>query len=320
MKILVFGAGVIGTTYAWQMSEAGFDVSLFVRKQRMVRFSHSGISIRCSDMRGKKKEYLTTVFRPRTTDQLDPAKPYDLIIVAVKNFQLNEVIPYLAKNAGQADILFLGNIWHEHALIKKHLRPGSYFFGFPSMAGGGRTDNGIHCLLFKQGNTLLGEADGKMSNRLRELVAILGKSGLQPKISSQITGWLTAHYIWPAATFGAICKAGSTKAFASGNSLIRQSALAMREGFRVCTKKQVKPWKIFPYMLFYLPMPLLIRTLKRSYSGEMLEIIEENMRHAFDEMKKQYYDVLNDGKNFEVDMTYWKSFEKYILEAEKKRN
>jgi 2-dehydropantoate 2-reductase len=32
MKILVLGAGVIGTTYAWQLSKAGHEVTLLVRK------------------------------------------------------------------------------------------------------------------------------------------------------------------------------------------------------------------------------------------------------------------------------------------------
>lgn len=33
MNILIFGAGVIGTTYAWQLSEAGNNVTLLVREK-----------------------------------------------------------------------------------------------------------------------------------------------------------------------------------------------------------------------------------------------------------------------------------------------
>jgi ketopantoate reductase len=319
MNILVFGAGVIGTTYAWQLSEAGFRVSLLVRKHRLTRYSHSGVVIKCTDMRGKRKEFVNTVFRPRTVDRIDPSVKYDLIIIAVKNFQLNDVLPYVAKYSGNAHILFMGNLWNEFDRIEKHLPAGRYFFGFPAMAGGGRTDNGVNCLLFKKGNTMLGEPDGKSSKRLLETAEILGQAGLQPKISSAIIPWLKAHYIWPAATFGAVCKAGGARRFSENKALVRLSVCAIREGFKVCRAKGVNPKKIFPYNLFYLPGFLLTPLLKRSYNAELQEVMDGHMKHGFDEMKKQYLDVLNDGKKLGIDMPCWASLEKHILEAEKTR-
>lgn len=319
MNILVFGAGVIGTTYAWQLSEAGFRVSLLVRKHRLTRYSHSGVVIKCTDMRGKRKEFINTVFRPNTVDRIDPAVKYDLIILAVKNFQLNDALPYVAKYSGNAHILFMGNLWNEFDRIEKHLPAGRYFFGFPAMAGGGRTDNGVNCTLFKKGNTMLGEPGGKTSKRLLETAEVLGQAGLQPKISSAIIPWLKAHYIWPAATFGAVCKAGGARRFSENKALVRLSACAMREGFKVCRAKGVNPGKIFPYNLFYLPGFLLTPLLKRSYNAELQEVMDGHMRHGFDEMKKQYLDVLNDGKKLGIDMPCWASLEKYILEAEKRR-
>ncbi|MFO7998136.1 MAG: 2-dehydropantoate 2-reductase N-terminal domain-containing protein [Bacteroidales bacterium] len=320
MKILVFGAGVIGTTFAWQISEAGYDVSLLVRKQRLTRYSHSGVTVNCTDMRGKRKEFVKTVFRPKTVDRIDGSIHYDLIIVAVKNFQLNEVVPYIAKFSGNAHVLFMGNLWNEFGLIKKHLPEGRFFFGFPAMTGGGRTDNGINCLLFKKGNTMLGEPGGKTSQRLRDTAEILGMSGLQPKISSNIVHWIKAQSIWPAGTFGALCKSGSARKFSENNNLIRQSVQAIREGFKVCEAQGINPGRIFPFNLFFLPGFLLIPLLKRSYNPEMQEAVDGRMKHGFDEMKKQYLDVLNDGKSLDIDMPIWASFEKFIREAEKKRS
>jgi ketopantoate reductase len=319
MKILVFGAGVIGTTYAWQLSEAGFDVSLLVRKLRLVRYSHSGVTINCTDMRGRRKEFIKTVFRPKTVDRLDVNVKYDLIIMAVKNFQLNDALPYVARYSGNAHILFMGNLWNEFEMIARHLPSGRYFFGFPAMAGGGRTDNGVNCLLFKKGNTMLGEPDGKTSQRLLETARILGQAGLQPKILGNIVPWLKAHYIWPAGTFGAICKAGNARLFSENPKLVRHSVRAIREGFKVCRAKGVNPKRMFPYSLFYLPGFLLNPLLKRSYNKEMQEVMDGHMKHGFDEMKKQYTDVMRDGKELGIEMPYWTSLEKYILEAENKR-
>jgi len=41
MKILVFGAGVIGISYAWQLSLAGHDVALLVRPGRKQELERS---------------------------------------------------------------------------------------------------------------------------------------------------------------------------------------------------------------------------------------------------------------------------------------
>lgn len=319
MKILVFGAGVIGTTYAWQMSEAGHDVTLLVRKQRLVRYSHSGITISCTDMRNKKKEYVQTVFRPKTTDRLDPKIPFDLIIVTVKNFQLNDVVPYISQNSANAHILFMGNMWNEFKLIEKHFPKGRYFFGFPSMAGGGRTDNSINCYLFKDAKTIIGEPDGQITTRLKSFCDILKSSGMQPRVTTKIISWIKAHYVWPAATLGAVIKSGGARYFATNNKMIAQSAWAMKEGFKVCKSKGITAPRIFPYTLFFLPVPVIAYMLKRSYTPERQAVIEAHMKHGFDELKKQFYDILEDGKKAGIDMPYWKSFEKHVKEAETKQ-
>lgn len=36
MRLLVIGTGVIGTTYAWQLMQAGCEVTHYVRKGRKV--------------------------------------------------------------------------------------------------------------------------------------------------------------------------------------------------------------------------------------------------------------------------------------------
>ena len=52
MKILVFGAGVVGISYAWQLSLAGHEVVLLVRPGRKQEVESGGIAISCLDFRG----------------------------------------------------------------------------------------------------------------------------------------------------------------------------------------------------------------------------------------------------------------------------
>jgi ketopantoate reductase len=62
MKILVIGAGVIGTTYAWQLSNAGHDLSLLVRKGRQEEIKKNGIRFRCRDERNKNSAATESVY------------------------------------------------------------------------------------------------------------------------------------------------------------------------------------------------------------------------------------------------------------------
>ncbi len=312
MKVLIFGAGLVGTAYAWQLQESGCDVTLFVRKQRMVRFAHSGISISYSDMRDGGKDYGHTVFRPKVTDRLDPRDKYDIIIVCVKSNQLKDTVPYIAKYSGNSDILFLGSMWDEFSLAEKHFPKGRCFFGFPGIVAGGHTDSGINCFLFGKASTILGEIDGSPSLRLEKTAGILDTAGLSPLIEKKIISWLQYRYLVSAILPGLISKAGSTRLFLSAKELVSQYIIALKEGQRVCRKRGFEKRKVFPFGYFYLPGFILREIIRRRMGEEVQAALEAQMKHAGDEKKKQYYDVLNSGKNYKIPMPYWASFEKYM--------
>ncbi len=318
MKILVFGAGVIGTTYAWQMWEAGHEVSLLVRRQRLVRYSHSGVTITCTDVRGKEKEYKKTVFRPKTTDRLEPKDNFDLIIVAIKNFQLGDALPHIAKFSGNAHILFLGHLWNEFSMIEKHLPKGRYFFGLPAMVLGSQTLGGINCYLFGDNHTYLGEPDGKTSKRLQDLAAILESSGLQPKIIPSIEPMIRGHFAWQAAMLGPVIKAGSFRLFAENNKLIAQSLHCIKEVLSFSRKGGLKADSIFPFWMQLIPVFIAAPFLKKSLNPTMQAALEARLKYGFEEIKMQFQELIKLGTKTGEDMLHLKSFEKYMPEGEKK--
>jgi len=318
MKILVFGAGVIGTTYAWQLWEAGNDVSLLVRKQRMVRYSNSGISITCTDLRRKEKEYKKTVFRPKIVDRLEIKDGYELIIVSTKNFQLNDAIPYIAKYAGNARILILGHLWNEFELLRKHFTQNPIFVAFPSMALGSQTIAGINCYLFGNGNTLICNPEGKSGNELNEITGVLKGAGLQPRLMQTLEPWIRGHFIWQAATLVPLIKAGSFRLFAENKKLIVQSVLAVKEGLRVARKNNLKVDGNLPFWLFRLPAFAIAYFLKRSYTPTIQAAMEARFRHGLDEIKTQLLVLTSLGRKTGEKMPYLESFEKYLPEGEKK--
>jgi ketopantoate reductase len=143
VKILVFGAGVIGISYAWQLSLAGHEVVLLVRPGRKQEVESRGIAISCLDFRGGLafvglgKKRSDAVYHPVLAEQFSPADNYELILVCVRCNQLRDVLPVLAEKAGDATILFLQNNWSGTAEIEPFLTPSRYLIGFPSVGGPG---------------------------------------------------------------------------------------------------------------------------------------------------------------------------------------
>ena len=95
MKILIYGAGVIGSTYGWQLAKAGHDISILVRNNQKQGFEENGINIYCTDFRNDKKITENIIFRPKVTDTLSVDNDFEYIIVTTHSFHLEEILPCL---------------------------------------------------------------------------------------------------------------------------------------------------------------------------------------------------------------------------------
>ena len=156
MKILVFGAGVIGSVYAARLYEANCAVTLLARGTRFEKLKQNGVILK-NVLTEKQTIYYVPLVR-----QLAPADFYDLIIVAVRLDQLDSAISILKKNTACPLIMLMLNnpgdlMGLTNELAQKHL-----ILGFPG-AGGAHTDNRVDYIQIKQQKTTIGEIDGKKS-------------------------------------------------------------------------------------------------------------------------------------------------------------
>lgn len=303
MKILIFGAGVIGITYGWQLAKAGNHITLFVRPGRAETLRRNGIQIDCLDMRGMAARSIREPFRPDIVESLNPTDDYDLIIVSVNSNQITGVLPYLKEHAGNIDIMFFSNNWNGVKEIEQTLDRGRFFFGYPFKAGGGRDDAGIQTVIFGTPftDTVLGELDGTRSNRLLKIRQELKKAGMNPTISPNIRGYLMSHFIWAAANVAAYMKAGSYEYFSTNSKMIAQMYLAMREGFEVCRALGVDPARLSPTCYYYLPLWLLVPFTRWLYGQAALRrMFEGHVLHSPDEMNDMIRVVLQSARDLNV--------------------
>jgi 2-dehydropantoate 2-reductase len=303
MKILIFGAGVIGITYGSELAKAGNEVTLFVRPGRAQKIQNNGILVDILDMRGLMGKSISEKFSPRIVEDIQPADDYDLIIVSVNSNQVTGVLPYLKERAEKFDIMFLSNNWNGVDEIERTLGKGKAFFGYPFKCGGGRNETGVQTVIFGTPftDTVLGEVDGTRSNRLLNIYRELKKAGMNPTTSSNIRGYLMSHFIWAAANVAAYRKAGNYEYFSTNTKLISDMYLAMREGFEICRVRGVDPAKLSPTCYYYLPLWMLIPFTRWLYGQPSLRrMFEGHVLHSPEEMDDMISVVLKSAHELSV--------------------
>ena len=102
MKILIFGAGVLGCNLAKNLFCAGKDVTLLARGRWAEEIEKNGLRI--------KNMFFprTSVSRVHTVAELAPNDTYDVIFVVVRYTQIETVINTLRVNKTK-NIVFVGN-------------------------------------------------------------------------------------------------------------------------------------------------------------------------------------------------------------------
>ena len=127
MKILVYGAGVLGCNLARNLFRAGKDVTLLARGAWAEQMKKNGLRIKNQTLRHVSVSHLPIV------TALAPQDSYDVIFVVVRYTQLDSVLPLLLANKAK-NIIFVGNNLRTKELAAQ-LPEKNVLFAFASSAG-----------------------------------------------------------------------------------------------------------------------------------------------------------------------------------------
>ena len=127
MKILVYGAGVLGCNLARNLLRAGKDVTLLARGNWAAEIRQNGLRIK------DKFSLRTSVSRIPVVTELAPDAMYDVIFVVLRYTQLDSVLDTLRANRTK-NIVFVGNNVQARALAAA-LPEKNVLFAFALSAG-----------------------------------------------------------------------------------------------------------------------------------------------------------------------------------------
>lgn len=228
MKILVYGAGVIGCIYAAKLYEAGVDTTLLARGIRYDIFKQNGVTI---------QDVLSGTQNIRhipLTQHLNPADFYDLIIVTVRLDQLESVIPVLKSNLHSPAIMFMLNNPDTLNHLNKALPGKKIILGFPG-AGGTYNNKQIDYVQIKEQKTTIGNIDSDNSALIHKIRAILKQAGFKVELSANMEAWLKIHAVFMTCVSAAITEEnGDSIQLGKNKHSVKIMVKSIHEGFKAC--------------------------------------------------------------------------------------
>ncbi|PJB21805.1 MAG: 2-dehydropantoate 2-reductase, partial [Euryarchaeota archaeon CG_4_9_14_3_um_filter_38_12] len=180
MRILIFGAGSIGSLFGGLLSRK-YDVTLFGRKKHMDEIKKNGLKIT-----GKTNH----VFYPKTGTKR--GGKYDLIILTVKAYDTKKSMNTLKSIIdSNTVILSLQNGLGNEEIIANSLKNRVFSSGNIGVLRG-ITNHGV--IFIKPGEihhsgigeTVIGEIDGKKTERIKKICSMFNSVGIKTRISNDI--------------------------------------------------------------------------------------------------------------------------------------
>jgi ketopantoate reductase len=285
MRILIYGAGPLGSLFAARLQQGGHDVSILARGQRLADLRQHGIVLRDA-MTGQQ-----TVTHTEVVDGLAPGDAYGLVLVIMRKNHALDILPILAANEHTPNVLFLMNNAAGPGELVEALGRERVLIGFPNSAGY-REGHVVHCLAGTEDDEAMipfGEVDGRITERTGDVARVLESApGFGAEIRTDMDVWLRYHVaLLMPSLVPALYMAGTDNyRMARTRDAVVLAVRAIREGFRVLRELHlpVTPSKL--KLLQWLPEPLLVWMVQRLMADEKMETaMAKHANAARDEMK-----------------------------------
>ena len=130
MRILVLGAGVIGSVYAGKLLQAGHEVVLLARGSRLADLQSHGLVLEDAESGKRTVQPVASVSEPAQGGR------FDLVLVPVRSEQLESTLEVLSAMTDGSDVLFFGNTGNRAAELAATLGKRAVF-GFPAVGAPG---------------------------------------------------------------------------------------------------------------------------------------------------------------------------------------
>ena len=284
MRILIYGAGVIGSLYGALLSEAGHDVSLYARGRRLKSLQENGLQY--------KKNGQIRIAEASVSSHLEKTDRYDYILLAVREHQLPAALDELKENVSRT-IVTMVNSMDPYEQWEAVCGKGRILPAFPG-AGGGFDGDVLDAALTPRliQPTTIGKKDG----REKALAGVFRSAGIPVQTVPDMHAWQICHLAMVVPIADAYYEAADPKHAGSDTALMKKTARRIRENMRTLSKEGIKlsPAKLNIFRIFPPALAaVILGAVFRSGFGD--RFMYQHSMKAPDEMRRlhdQFYGYL----------------------------
>ena len=291
MRILIYGAGVIGCLYATLFSEAGFDTTIYARGRRLEFFKQNGL-LYFKNKKIKKAKV-------NIIDKVDVNDIYDFVFLTVKTNQIHAALEEL-KNNNSPNIVTMVNTLEKYDVWEKICGKGRIIPAFPG-AGGSFEENILNATLTPSiiQVTTFGEVSGSKSKRILQLASIFKRSQIPYKIEKDMHAWQLCHLAMIVPIADAYYEAGVPEKAGEGKELMRKTAITIKKNLDSLHKLGVTLTPKKMKVLHRLPVQILAIGLRFTFQSKFGNtFMYQHSIKALDEMRElhnQFYSYIGSG-------------------------
>lgn len=189
MRIIVVGTGGVGGYFGGQLALAGHDVVFIARGRQLQALNERGLRV-------ESDHAPVTLTEVQATDDVTAAGNADLAIVAVKLWDTEDIARQLTTlAAGGAAVLSLQNGVQKDEELARHL-PSESIIGGACYISASIESPGVVRHNGTLARIIMGEYDGRSTDRLRAIGDAFAGAGIDAEISDDIAAVLWRKFVF----------------------------------------------------------------------------------------------------------------------------
>ena len=304
MRILIYGAGVIGSLYAVLFAETGYDTSIYARGKRLEFLKKNGLLY-------KKNQ---NIRRAKATilGELSDNDAYDFILLTVRENQLYEALTELKNNKSNI-IVTMVNSLDSYKKWEDIVGKGRILPAFPGAGGSINNDGILDAALTPRmiQPTTFAEISGNKSEKTKQFSKILRHAHIPYQKVLDMHMWQLCHLAMVVPIADAYYEADCPERAGRDWKTMKKTARRLKRNFTFLRKQKGKlsPWKMNIFRFVSLPfLTIMLAVTFGSSFGD--KFMYQHAMKAPDEMRELH-------KQFYAYMTYMKRMKKCGCKAKK---
>ena len=293
MRILIYGAGVIGSLYAALLADAGYDTSIYARGKRLEILKNNGLLY-------KKNQDLIKA-KIKILEEVPDDDIYDFIFLTVRENQLYEALSELKNNKSDT-IVTMVNSLDSYKKWEDIVGKGRILPAFPGAGGSINDESILDASLTPRiiQPTTFAEIAGNKSERTKHFSKILKHAHIPYQEVKDMHMWQLCHLAMVVPIADAYYETDCPERAGRDWKIMKKTAERLKRNFIFLRKQEGKlsPWKMNIFR--FLPLPFLTIMLAIIFESSFGDkFMYQHSVKAPDEMRelhKQFYNYVKRRK------------------------